>query len=66
MALLLGGDDGSTSLGKELDESRDELSQGDRIECRKSEDIKVKEGENEGEETGHLYSVWVHPVGSGK
>ena len=61
MALLLGGDDASTSLGNELDESRNESSQGDSIgEYRKSQKIqkiRVKEGASEGGEleTGHFY-----------
>ena len=42
--MLLGGDDGSISLGNELDGSRDELSQGDSIEKCRRKKIMVKEG----------------------
>ena len=47
MALLVEEDDGSISLGNELDELSIE-------KCTRSKKIKVKEGANEGGKTGHF------------
>jgi hypothetical protein len=56
MALSLGGDNASASLGDELDESRDELSPGDIIEwSTKNKKVRVMEGESEGG-MGHFYT----------